>query len=590
MNSTLNRLVPLIDHGVVDFFIPESLRSSQSLEAVRSRLLVLATFLIVAVLTVFTAIYWWFEQPLGLVTVMGLCIGSIIGGLFYLRHRGSVRLVGITILVLGAVLIIAIALQTGGLRSPAVPWVILLPLVAQLFGGPRTGWLWAAFGVFIVLGLTIFHWNSAQIFDGEQMRQLWMVSLVSLLGSAFAIFLLANAIQVWLTDQLAVKTDHLRAILQTAPNGILSLDDQWQIQALNPAAQQIFGTDEIHLRGQPIDRLLVDFDGVAAEELAPNESLMRHDLTGTRGDGKSFPLSISLARMPDGSQTKWIMLLRDDTKIREVQARMMHADRMSAVGTLAVGVGHEINNPLSYLKGNIEFGHRLLTRRQHDRPYDEFGDSAAPVISEDQQLIDALEDSRHGLERIESIIDDLGLFTKTTHRQTGAIDIHTPLNASIRLAQGRFGRQLSIRKEFGDIPPVSGDVAGLSQVFLNLLLNAAQAIEDDPKAQEIAIATAVDGNVAQVTITDDGVGMSDAVREQIFDPFYTTKNPRKGTGLGLSIAHAIITELDGQIAIDSTLGQGTCATICVPLAPPPSLDSLQIGNGDQGSDTADEPT
>lgn len=590
MNSALKRLVPFIDHGVVDFFIPESLRSDQSLEAVRARLLVLATFLILAVITTFGALYWWFTEPVGLLTIMALYLGAIGASLLYLRHRGSLRLVGITVLVLGTTLIIVIAFHTDGLRSPALPWVIILPLLAQLFGGPRTGWLWAAFGISIVMGLGIFNWNTTQIFDGAQIRQLWIFSLVSLLASVFAIFLLANAIQVWLTDQLALKTDHLGAILQTAPNGILSLDDQWCIQALNPAAQQLFGIDDHDLRGQPMDRLIPNFDGTAAEDLAPKESLMCHDLTGKRANDKPFPLSISLARMPDGSKTKWIMLLRDDTKIREVQARMMHADRMSAVGTLAVGVGHEINNPLSYLKGNIEFGHRLLSRRQQDRPYEEFGDFAAPLVSEDQQLIDALEDSRHGLERIESIIDDLGLFTKTTHRQTGSIDIKTPLNASIRLAKGRFRRQLSIRTDFGETPPVTGDVAGLSQVFLNLLINAAQAIEDDPNGQEIAIATTVDGDFAQVKITDDGVGIPDAVRQQIFDPFYTTKSPRKGTGLGLSIAHTLITDMDGEIDIDSTLGQGTCATIRVPLAPPPSLDSLQIGDGDKHSDTADEPT
>ena len=230
----------------------------------------------------------------------------------------------------------------------------------------------------------------------------------------------------------------------------------------------------------------------------------------------------------------------------------MSADRLAALGRLAAGVGHEVNNPLAYVIGNLRSAADALSGPPGD-------------VAHAAELVDgALE----GAERIRRIVGDLKVFAAPRSEDVAPLDVHRVLDSCARMASNEIRhRRASLVRDYGAVPPVFANEARLAQVLLNLLINAAQATpEGNASAHTITISTRLeaDGRVA-VGVIDTGVGISAEDLPRVQDPFFTTKRGGGGMGLGLSISHMLVAAQGGELHIGSELGKGT--TVTVRLAP-----------------------
>jgi|GEM_PF-1737578 len=244
----------------------------------------------------------------------------------------------------------------------------------------------------------------------------------------------------------------------------------------------------------------------------------------------------------------------DNSQQHTLEQQLLLADRMASVGTLAAGVAHEINNPLAYTRINLEFALRRL--------------AAEPGTSKD--VMDALRESLEGTSRVQAIVRDLKTFSRPEKSNGMALDVHTVVESTLNIALNEIRHRARLVKDFHATPPISGNEARLGQVLLNLLINAAHAIEEGAvEDNEIRIATFTGANGhACIRVSDTGNGIPADVIPRIFDPFFTTKRVGVGTGLGLSICHSIVTSMGGQISLQSLPGRGTVFEVSFPPAPP----------------------
>ncbi len=246
-----------------------------------------------------------------------------------------------------------------------------------------------------------------------------------------------------------------------------------------------------------------------------------------------------------------------------MEAQLARAERLASVGLLAAGVAHEVNNPLSYVIGNLD----LIEER--------IGSAPAGALDRCRvELAEMLRDAREGAHRVRAIVRDLKVFSGERQRRRTAVDVRAALEGAIRIASNEIRHRARLSLEILSLPPALGDEGRLGQLFLNLLLNAAQAIVDGAsETNEIRVAarTALGAQGGRETwacveISDTGVGMSREVLAKIFDPFFTTKPVGSGTGLGLSICHAIASDLGGRIEVESQPGQGSTFRVWLPAA------------------------
>jgi PAS domain S-box-containing protein len=253
-----------------------------------------------------------------------------------------------------------------------------------------------------------------------------------------------------------------------------------------------------------------------------------------------------ITRDASGAALRMVGSMTDVTQINRLQAQLLQADRLAALGTLAAGVGHEINNPLTYVIGNLE--------------------TALEDIGDSSELRETLCEARDGALRIAEIVKSLKTFTRSDNGETRPIDVEQVLEAAIRMADKEIRHRARLVRVFGRTPRVYANEAQLAQVFLNILINAAHAIPDGhADGNEIRVTTRVDerGRVA-IDVTDSGGGIAPENLRRVFDPFFTTKSVGAGTGLGLAICHDVVEKLGGELSAASELGRGTTFTVALP--------------------------
>jgi two-component system NtrC family sensor kinase len=177
--------------------------------------------------------------------------------------------------------------------------------------------------------------------------------------------------------------------------------------------------------------------------------------------------------------------------------------------------------------------------------------------------------SREGTERVKKIVQDLRTFSRMDYAELLDADLNEELERTLTLMEPRFKNKITVERDFGEIPNVRCYAGQLNQVFLNLLMNACDALEE---SGTIRIKTRRRGGIVRLEFSDDGPGIPDEMRSRIFDPFFTTKGVGVGTGLGLSISHGIIERHGGRIIVDSEEGVGTTFVIDIPLTPPETIE------------------
>ncbi|OJH34793.1 sensor histidine kinase [Cystobacter ferrugineus] len=270
------------------------------------------------------------------------------------------------------------------------------------------------------------------------------------------------------------------------------------------------------------------------------------------------------ALLEDTVRARTAELAEANTRLREslqelqsTQEQLLSADRLASVGRLAAGVGHEINNPLAFILSNLRYAHQELNEL-----------SGAPSEELRQELISALAEASEGAERVRLIVQDLKTLARPDDVALGPVNVAAVVRSAVKMARHETRDRALLVEECEGVPPVHANAARLGQVFLNLLINAAHAIEPGRvRENEIRVVArvSVPGQVT-VEVRDTGAGIPPEHLRRIFDPFFTTKPVGVGTGLGLSVCHRIITSLGGDIRVESEPGRGTCFFVSLPVS------------------------
>lgn len=291
------------------------------------------------------------------------------------------------------------------------------------------------------------------------------------------------------------------------------------------------------------------------------------------------------------AQTQAQQLAATLADLQRTQLQLIQSEKMSSLGHLVAGIAHEINNPINFIHGNLNYANSYFEALQQlIRQYQHHYSEPAPALKAYIEEIDLefvlddfaklLSSMQMGTARIREIVLSLRNFARLDEAVLKPVALHEGIDSTLLILQGRLKPKgawtgIQVQKHFGHLPLVECHASQINQVFMNLLSNAIDALSDRPDPRWITITTAVgkstiipDRDVVMITIQDNGCGMPEAVRQRIFDPFFTTKPVGKGTGLGLSISYQIIVEKhQGWIGCNSTLGKGTTFTIELPIKP-----------------------
>lgn len=301
------------------------------------------------------------------------------------------------------------------------------------------------------------------------------------------------------------------------------------------------------------------------------------DLDLQRGSimASMLALVIDNSRMHDDQARRIERLSQMNREMTEINARLTQAQaqleqsgRMAAIGQLAAGVAHEINNPIGYVYSNVGtlegYLDQLLSRLKA---------GAAPVAADDDELRELIDDvpallaeTREGLARVRKIVQDLKDFSRGGDQDAWEwADLNAAIQTTLNIAGNEIRYKARVERDFGLLPEVRCLPSQLNQVLLNLVVNAAQAIDRDGV---IRVSTALIDGLVRIEVTDNGCGIPDALRDRVFEPFFTTKPVGQGTGLGLSLSYAIVRKHHGSIEVRSEPGVGTTFSIILPVTQP----------------------
>ena len=295
-------------------------------------------------------------------------------------------------------------------------------------------------------------------------------------------------------------------------------------------------------------------------------------------------LAIAINQSRLYNQTREQVELRDEalTKLRQTQAHLVQSEKMSSLGQLVAGISHEINNPVNFIYGNLNYTDEYIQNllnlldlyaRYYPEPVPEIREEIETIdldfIKDD--LLQILKSMKLGTERIRQIVLSLRNFSRLDESERKEADIHEGMENTLLLLKPRLKNKISVVKHYAELPKVECFPGQLNQVFMNLISNSIEAITESSSAEKrIAIATSLvekpEGKFVRIAIADNGPGISPEIQSKIYDPFFTTKPVGKGTGLGLAISYQIVTEVHGgQIYVQTPPRGGTEFVVEIPI-------------------------
>ncbi len=403
----------------------------------------------------------------------------------------------------------------------------------------------------VVLGLSMAEVEMAHRADLQHAFIMGAILLVLGSGALFFVFVIQN---YYLVDRALDKSrDYLKLVMASMANGLLSIDATGNIITINDAAERLLGIDakdisQLNLqsifdfKSSGIDRALTDGTPVTDVEIVYEKPSGRLVLSLS-----ASPI-VDAGRKPPYSGA--VVILRDLTEIKRLQAKVRRSEKLAAIGELAAGIAHEVRNPLSSIRGFAQFLKRVLK----DRPKE--GEYADLMVKE--------------VDRINNVVTNLLSFARPLQPEPTPTDIREFLGHTLRLVEeDARTRKIDIRLDLPtdqDLQEVKIDGNQMTQVMLNLVLNALQAVGAGGR---VRLAARIEGGFLELCVEDDGPGIPPERVKRIFDPFFTTKE--KGTGLGLAIAQMIVENQGGEIHVSSPVPgktRGCRITVVVPVADP----------------------
>jgi two-component system cell cycle sensor histidine kinase/response regulator CckA len=372
-------------------------------------------------------------------------------------------------------------------------------------------------------------------------------------------------------EALRKSEEQYRQIVEATTDGIIKLDGAALIVFVNRRFAEMLGYEP----GEMIGVSVFAFMGAATKDVAAAAFQKRR-----RGDKDTFDsafhhkdrievsVNIACSSLVDeeGQHVGNLAVVRDVTERRKLQSQLMVSDRMASVGTLAAGVAHEINNPLAVVIANLEYIAENLGRIVAS-------DSASVTPNKSsawflQELKAPLDDARDAAQRVRFIVRDLKTFSRSpTDDPRGPVDVEAVMESSLRMAWNEIRHRARLVKHFGVVPRVEANEGRLGQVFLNLVVNAAQSLQEGrAENNEIRVSTRHEGERVVIEVRDTGAGIPPEIIDRIFDAFFTTKAVGVGTGLGLAICQRIVTDMDGELTVESEVGRGTTFRVALPIA------------------------
>ncbi|MCW2575546.1 MAG: Two component multi-sensor signal transduction histidine kinase [Modestobacter sp.] len=394
-------------------------------------------------------------------------------------------------------------------------------------------------------------------------------------------------------ERLAIQEDQLAryaAILSATDDAIITVSLEGLITSWNSAAEELYGLTESEVLGRPV----TIFEGAGAPDLLQEiENVAAGGATAfetvhLRGDGSTVETSWILSTICDraGLPSGVVGVARDIGDQRTRDAEFHQESKLESLGRLSAGLAHEINSPIQFVGDNARFleeAYEELIRVVG--VYRGLLDTSNPIgwmerqerVREAESSIDfdylqkeipsAVAQTLEGIERVSTIVRAMKTFSHPGHKEHAPADLNEAMAATVTVARHQIREVADLSLQLSALPPVRCNIADLNQVFLNLIVNAADAIEETGQRGLITVATAVDGEDVVIRIGDTGGGIPDDVRAKMFDPFFTTKDVGRGSGQGLALARGVVQEgHGGGLTVDSVLGQGSTFTVRIPIS------------------------
>ncbi len=422
-------------------------------------------------------------------------------------------------------------------------------------------------------------------------------------------------------DKLKTSEARYRKLIDHAVDAVISIDQKGIITLFNKSAGKMFGYSEEEVVGMNITELMPPeyrekhLSGLkrfveTGEARVIGKVL---ELDGLAKSGEIIPISVSIWDVEEEGRYTFTAIMRDARKakrkreleetgkreldnayknlektyekLKETQSQLLQSEKMASIGQLAAGVAHEINNPIGFVSSNLSIlrqylgdiktliekyeGLRPLRQAQGGKDQEETWDRLDAYIQEIdlefllEDIDNVVKESLEGTERVKKIVKDLRDFSHVDESELKYADINKGLESTLNIVRSEIKYKAEVIKDYGKIPEILCHPMQLNQVFMNILINAAQAIE---KKGEITIVTRdLKNDAIEIRISDTGVGISKENLGKVFNPFFTTKEVGKGTGLGLSMSYGIIERHGGAIEVQSEVGKGSAFIIKLPV-------------------------
>ena len=503
---------------------------------------------------------WWVGDVMGMLVIVPVVYTLAPRTLASLR-RGPEAL-ALALVLVGTCGIVFGARTNGVLVTSPAFLVFPIAIWGALRFGPRGAALVAASISFVAIVATSLGrgpFGVSVTLNGVVVLQLFMgtVHLTALLLAAATAEREAAAAQVALLAA-AVRASSEAVLITDAGRG----PEGPRILFANEALSRVTGYEQADVLGRTPALLgRAPGDGAATTHAsdwltgALRDGHAAHvESTILRRDGAEVEVDMQLAPVPsDGTApTHFVLTCRDVTERNRIRGKLALAERMATVGTLAAGVGHELNTPLGFIITNLQsLAKRLSTEpRRHD-----------------DDVLELVRDSLDGAEKIRVIVRDLKVLSRDSGEERTRVNLERVMGMALKTASHEIGLRAKVVSDLGAAPRVLANEGRLGQVCLNLLVNAAQAMEPSRPNNELRVrtGTAPDGR-ALVEVLDTGAGIPADILPRVFEPFFTTKGRGGGTGLGLSLCHQIVSSCGGEITVESTEGRGTTVRVLLPAA------------------------